>query len=214
MLLAPAGQAVAELGRQQDLAAFALAADGRLAAADSLRRDELQFRDANAGGADGLQQQLAALVADGAGCAQQTEILGAGEFPAGVGKDPALALEGLGFARRVVDGFLIVVDRSQQCIDGGGGVALGRQAVPPGGDGLAGGLLPCPGIGEKAGQGPGVLLDGGRAVLAVGQPVLIALYNFLIFYVMLLSVCVLVCRNCGFLYVSSKKPHTVSICTV
>ena len=75
VLLAPFLQAAAEFGGQQDLPAFALAADASSAAADGLRRDELQLRQADAGGADGLEQQLAALVAGGARGVQQAEML-------------------------------------------------------------------------------------------------------------------------------------------
>ena len=142
-----------------------------------LRRDELQLRDTDTGGADGLQQQLAALVAGGAGGVQQAEILGAGKFPPGVGKNFALALERLGFASYIVNALLVVVDGGEHGVDGGGGVALGRQAVPPGGDGLAVGGIPRPGVGKKAGEGFGVLLDGGGAVLPVGQPGSIGVKN-------------------------------------
>ena len=92
VLLAPLLQPVAEFGGQQNLPALTFAADGRLAAADGLGRDELQFRHPDAGGADGFEQQLGALVAAGAGGGEQAEILGAGEFAARVSKDLALAL--------------------------------------------------------------------------------------------------------------------------
>lgn len=44
VFLAPTGQAVAELSGQQDLPAFAFAADRRLVPADGFCRDKLQFR--------------------------------------------------------------------------------------------------------------------------------------------------------------------------
>ena len=126
VFLAPLLQPVAEFGGQQNLPAFALAADGRLAAADGFSRDILQLGYPDAGGADGLQQQLGALVAGLPGGGEQAEILGAGEFAARIGKDFALPLKGLCLARRVVYGFLVVIDSGQQRVDGGRGVALGR----------------------------------------------------------------------------------------
>ena len=48
---------------KQDVPAFALAADTGFAAADALGGDILQFGYADAGGADGFEQQLGALVA-------------------------------------------------------------------------------------------------------------------------------------------------------
>ena len=160
VFLAPLLQPVAEFGGQQNLPALALAADGRLAAADCLGRDELQFRHPDAGGADGFEQQLGALVAGLPGGGEQAEILGAGEFAARVGENAPLPFEGLGLTRRVVYGFLVVVDSSQQRVDGRRGVALGRQAVSPGSDRFPVRALARPGVGEKAGQGAGVLLDG------------------------------------------------------
>lgn len=72
---------------------------------------------------------------------------------------------------------LVIIDGSQHRVDGGRGIALFGQAIPPGCNGLAGRDVPCPGIGKKAGQGFGVLLDGGGAVLPVGQPGLIGVKN-------------------------------------
>ena len=66
VFLAPAGQPVAEFGRQQNFPALALAANGCLMPADGFCRDKLQSRDADAGGAKRFQQQLGALVAGGA----------------------------------------------------------------------------------------------------------------------------------------------------
>ena len=83
---------MAEFGGQQNLPALALAADGRLAAADCLGRDELQFRHPDAGGADRPRAAAGALVAGLPGGGKQAEILGAGEFAARVSKDLALAL--------------------------------------------------------------------------------------------------------------------------
>lgn len=177
VFLAPTGQAVAELSGQQDLPAFAFAADRRLVPADGFCRDKLQFRHTGTGGAKRFQQQLGALVAGGACGVQQAEILGAGQFPARVGEDPALVLERLSFASHVVDALLVIIDGSQHRVDGGRGIALFGQAIPPGCNGLAGRDVPCPGIGKKAGQGFGVLLDGGGAVLPVGQPGLIGVKN-------------------------------------
>lgn len=177
VFLAPAGQPVAEFGRQQNFPALALAANGCLMPADGFCRDKLQSRDADAGGAKRFQQQLGALVAGGACGVQQAEILGAGQFPARVGEDPALALERLSFASHVVDALLVIIDGSQHRVDGGRGIALFGQANPLGCNGLAGRDVPCPGIGKKAGQGFGVLLDGGGAVLPVGQPGLIGVKN-------------------------------------
>ena len=119
VFLAPLLQPMAELGRQQDLAAFALAADRRLAAADGLGRDILQLGYPDAGRADRLEQQLGALVAGGAGGGEQAEILSAGEFSARVGENAPLPLKGLCLARRVVYGFLVVIDSGQQRVDGG-----------------------------------------------------------------------------------------------
>ena len=65
VFLAPAGQPVAEFGRQQNFPALALAANGCLMPADGFCRDKLQSRDADAGGAKRFQQQLVALVAGG-----------------------------------------------------------------------------------------------------------------------------------------------------
>ena len=187
VLLAPLLQPVAEFGGQQNFPALALAADGRLAATDGLGGDELQFRHADAGGADGFEQQLGAFVAGLLGGGEQAEILSAGELAARIGKDFALSLEGLGLACRVVDGLLVVVDSSQQRVDSGRGVTFGGQAVPPGGDHLAVGALARPGVGEEASQGAGVLLDGGGTVLVVDQPMLIGLHNFLKYHTCLLS---------------------------
>ena len=92
--------------------------------ADGLRRDKLQLRDTDAGGADGLEQQLAALVARTAGGVQQAEILGAGEFPPWIGKNPALALERLGFAGYIVNALLVIIDSSQHRVHGGRGVTF------------------------------------------------------------------------------------------
>jgi hypothetical protein len=145
--------------------------------ADGFCRDKLQSRDADAGGAKRFQQQLGALVAGGACGVQQAEILGAGQFPARVGEDPALVLERLSFASHVVDALLAIIDGSQHRVHGGRGIALFGQAIPPGCNGLADRDVPCPGIGKKAGQGFGVLLDGGGAVLPVGQPGLLGVKN-------------------------------------
>lgn len=149
VFLAPTGQAVAELSGQQDLPAFAFAADRRLVPADGFCRDKLQFRHTGTGGAKRFQQQLGALVAGGACGVQQAEILGAGQFPARVGEDPALVLERLSFASHVVDALLVIIDGSQHRVDGGRGIALFGQAIPPGCNGLAGRDVPCPGIGKK-----------------------------------------------------------------
>ena len=92
--------------------------------ADGFRRDELQFRDTDAGGTDGLEQQLAALVARTAGGVQQAEILGAGEFAAGVGKDSALALERFCFTSYIVNALLVIIDSSQHRVHGGRGVTF------------------------------------------------------------------------------------------
>ena len=70
--------------------------------ADGFCRDKLQFRHTGTGGAKRFQQQLGALCPAACGV-QQAEILGAGQFPARVGEDPALVLERLSFASHVVD---------------------------------------------------------------------------------------------------------------
>ena len=151
---------------------------------DRLHRDKPQFGHSDAGGTKRLQQQQRPLFACVTRCRQQPEILGAGQLPPRVGKNFALPLERFCLAARVMDGFLVHIDAGQQRVDRGGRVAAGRQAVAPGHDSLprGGGVrrAACRGgaLGKKAGQGAGVLLDGGRAVLPVDKlPEAVALYT-------------------------------------
>ena len=190
-LPAPFLQAAAQLRGQQDLPAFALAPDAGAAALHGLRRDIHKLRHADAGGADGLQQQQRAGVAAVPRGGQQAEVFGAGQLAVRVAEHPPLPLERLRLARRIANALLVVVHRRQHRVDRGRGIPPRRQAVPPCGDGLlAGGRLRRT-LCKKARQRPGILLDRRGAVLPPPQPGPIARQNLVFVHTVLLSCCFL-----------------------
>lgn len=122
---------------------LAFVANMSTTAAHSIGGDKAEFADADAGGGDGLQDQGKAVLA-GVFCGlDEALVFCAGEFFVFVAEVGALDFQGLDEEVSALVVFEVAINSRQECINGGGRIALDELLFPGDKQWLVEGAIGC-----------------------------------------------------------------------
>lgn len=158
------GELAGEFAGQEDGADLALEGDGRTPLGSGFQGDVAQLGDADAGSADGLEDEREAVLAVGFGGGDKALILVTGQIAAGVAEELALQAQVLDLAVALADVLEPAADGGELGVDGGWLIAASDEGGFPAGDGHLGER----GIGEpdcEQVQVAAIFVNGGSAAL-------------------------------------------------
>lgn len=112
-------------------------------AAHGVGGDEAEFTDADAGGGDGLQDQGKAMLSRVFCCLHEALVFCVTEFFVFVAEKGALNFQGLDEKVAALVVFEVAINGSQECVDGGGRIALDELLFPGDKQGIVEGAVVC-----------------------------------------------------------------------
>lgn len=122
---------------------LAFVANMSTTSAHSIGGDKAKFADADACGSNGLQDQGKAVLAGVFCCLHEALVFCAGEFFVFVAEKGALNFQGLDEKVAALVVFEVAINSRQECINGGGRIALDELLFPGDEQGFVEGAVVC-----------------------------------------------------------------------
>ena len=151
----------AEFSGEEHEAVLAFVANMSTTSAHSIGGDKAEFADADACGSNGLQDQGKTMLSRVFCCLHEALIFCVTEFFVFVAEKGALNFQGLDEEVSALVVFEVAINGGQECVDGGGRIALDELLFPGDEQGFVEGAVVC--TAQKKLQGMGVLRNGAGA---------------------------------------------------